>query len=51
MPKKKKEKDPFEFRPNVQLNNIARFCGDRSKPYRKSNGKFDKDSNHEPDWL
>lgn len=35
---------------NVTLDNLGRYCGDRSKRYRKSNGRFDKDSNHEIDF-
>jgi hypothetical protein len=41
----------FEGGSTVELDNIGRLMGDRSKPYRKKNGQYDKDSNHEPEFF
>jgi hypothetical protein len=48
MPRKK---SVFEGGSTVELDNVARFMGDRSRPCRKGDGRYDKDSNHEPDLF
>ena len=46
-----RKKSVFEGGSNVYLDNVGRFVGDRNKRYRKDNGQYDSDSNHEPDFL
>jgi hypothetical protein len=44
-----RRKNILEGGSTVELGNVERFIGNRSKRYRKDNGQYDSDSNHEPD--
>ena len=46
-----KRKSILEGGSNVALDNLERGLGNRNKRYRKDNGEYDSDSNHEIDWF